>query len=174
MNRPSAASFGLAIATVFLMLTPVRHAEGMPFRSPAPQIRLTPDVLPAFDIFRRPEGQEAPMAATHGSTLEGDPWTILSVTGIAAIAEPRPKLTFSDGRLRFDAPCNFYLTGFTLSGSDLAFEPFEDMPKVCEPDVMALETALLNQLARVTGFSIDAEGTLILHSLGTEVLRARR
>lgn len=114
------------------------------------------------------------MATTPGSTLEGEPWTIYSATGIAEIADPRPMLTFSDGRLRFDAPCNFYLTGFTLSGKDLAFEPFENMPKVCEPDVMALETALLGRLARVTGYTIDAEGTLILNSLGNEVLRARR
>jgi heat shock protein HslJ len=174
MNRPAAASFGFAIGTVLLILTPMQQASAVPFSSPTPQVKLTPEVFPAFDIFRRPDGQEAPMATTPGLTLEGEPWTIDSASGIASIAAPRPRLTFSDGRLRFDAPCNFYLTGFTLSGNDLAFEPFEDMPKVCDPDVMALETALLSHLARVTGFVIDAEGTLILYSLGNEVLRAGR
>ena len=174
MNRPAAALIGPVTVAFILMLAPMQRASATPFRIPPQQVKLTPDVVPAFDIFQRPERQEAQMATTPGSTLEGEPWAIDRATGIAEITPPHPRLTFSNGQLRFDAPCNFYLTGFTLSGKDLAFEPFENMPKVCEPDVMNLETALLNRLARVTGYTIDAEGTLILNSLGNEVLRARR
>lgn len=114
------------------------------------------------------------MADATSSDLEGEPWTIVHATGAGALAEPWPKLTFTPGQVRFDAPCNFYITGTSTTNGKLSFRAFGNMPKVCGPEVMALETMLLRGLSRVTGYEIEAGGDLVLKSLEAEILRARR
>ena len=144
---------------------------------PVPQAELRAGgaraVLPVFDRFQRPQTQEVQMAES-ASELDGEPWTIISAAGQAEPGNPPPRLIFSAGRLRFSGPCNSYETGFSLAGDDLTFMPFPEMPKVCAPEVMARETALLRILSRVTGYGIEAPGVLVLKSLQNEVLRAER
>ncbi|MFV0492106.1 MAG: META domain-containing protein [Pseudorhodobacter sp.] len=131
--------------------------------------------IPAFGRFRQAEPQEVPMTNISGSKLEGPAWTIMTALDTAMLPDHPARLVFTEGRLRFEAPCNIYTTQLTEQDGQLVVMPFENMPKVCDPEVMEVEEALLRALTRVTEYEIDGTGELTLKSVdGSEMLRAKR
>ncbi len=102
---------------------------------------------------------------TGGSTLEGATW-VLSGASIDALVgrapgNARADLTFEGGRAGGRAACNTYSGSYKVGGDALSFEDFAMTEMACEEPLMALETAYLSALAKVTGYSVSG-GVLTL------------
>jgi heat shock protein HslJ len=110
-------------------------------------------------------GNGGPSPGAGGGTIEGITW-VLNRASIDALVEHAPgnaraDLTLEKGRAGGRAACNSYSGGYTVVGDALSFEAFAVTEMACEEPLMALETAYLTALAKVTGYSVDA-GVLVL------------
>ena len=97
--------------------------------------------------------------------LQGHEWTVATLAGTPALAAPRITFTFGDdGRLSGLASCNRFGADYSLTGEGLSVGKGMSSMMACEPDIMKQEQLFMALLDRVSRFSIDADGALILHS----------
>jgi heat shock protein HslJ len=101
----------------------------------------------------------------HGWTL--DPSSVANLVDEVP-ADATITIAFEDGQASGRAACNSY-GGAYDAGDDgsLSFEGFAVTEMGCEPGLMALESAYLEALGMVTGFSVDE--TLTLRGDGVEL-----
>lgn len=97
--------------------------------------------------------------------LQGREWTVATLAGTPSLAAARIKFTFGDdGRLSGLASCNRFGADYSLTGEGLSVGKGMSSMMACEPDVMKQEQLFMELLERVSRFSIDDNGALILHS----------
>lgn len=122
------------------------------------------------------EGERQGCGGDPLSLLTGAEWVIEDVGGKGIIDSAHLTIGFREGgSLGGSGGCNRYNAGFTLSGEGLSIGPAAATMMACAEAVMALEQALFQALAGVTGFDIDATGALVLKDAGgTAVVTARR
>ena len=97
--------------------------------------------------------------------LQGREWTVATLAGTPSLAAARIKFTFGDdGRLSGLASCNRFGADYSLTGEGLSVGKGMSSMMACEPDVMKQEQLFMELLERVSQFSIDDNGALILHS----------
>jgi heat shock protein HslJ len=109
------------------------------------------------------------------SLLQGRDWTVASLAGKPVLQEPPITLTFAaDGRLSGSASCNRFGAGYTVTGEGIAIEKGMSSMMACEEPVMAQEQLFLSLLERVSRFSFDPDGALLLHTNDNRLIAAKR
>jgi heat shock protein HslJ len=97
--------------------------------------------------------------------LQGREWTVATLAGTPALAAPRITFTFGDdGRLSGLASCNRFGADYSLTGEGISVGKGMSSMMACEPEIMKQEQLFMELLERVSRFSIDANGALILFS----------
>ena len=100
---------------------------------------------------------------------------IEDLVGAGVIDNTRASLRFlADGRLVGLATCNRLLGRYETSADTLRLEAIATTRKMCAPALMHQEARLLELLARVARWRIDATGALWLETATGETLTARR
>ena len=102
--------------------------------------------------------------------LAGTSWTMVSIGATPAIESAGANLTFDPaGSVSGSTGCNSFSGSYALDGSALTFGPLATTRMACEENLMVQEAAVLEALAGVSGWEIDADGRLHLTG-GTELV----
>ncbi len=97
------------------------------------------------------------------SLLQGQ-WRVTAVDASAVPDDISADIRFDDGdRVSGRAACNSFRGSFELTGETLRFGPLATTMMACEPEVMRLESRLMNVLETVHRFAIGEDGELLLH-----------
>jgi len=109
------------------------------------------------------------------SLLQGAEWTVVSIDGKPLVAGSKATLTFApDGSLSGHASCNRFMSEYKLSGEGLSIASPAGTRMMCEPPLMQQEQAFLAALSGTQGFSISADGALLLRTGDGRTIEARR
>jgi heat shock protein HslJ len=109
------------------------------------------------------------------SLLQGAEWSVVAIDGKPLLAGSQVTLNFaSDGRLSGQASCNRFMSEYALSGEGLAITKVASARMMCEPPLMEQEQAFLATLGGTQGFSIAADGALLLRTGDGSTIEARR
>jgi len=109
------------------------------------------------------------------SLLQGAEWSVFEIDGAPIVAGSQTTLGFAaDGQLAGQASCNKLTGGYSLSGEGLAISPGSGTPMTCDEAILAQERRFLAALGKVQGFSITADGLLLLRTGDGGSIRARR
>ena len=115
-------------------------------------------------------GTNATPEPTSAADLAGTSWTLVSIGGAPVVEGSGPHLTFgSDGKASGSTGCNSLSGTYATDGAALTFGPLATTRMACEEALMAQEAAVLEALAGVSGWEIDADGLLHLTG-GTELV----
>jgi heat shock protein HslJ len=107
---------------------------------------------------------------TSPADLAGTAWTLVTIGGAPVDEASGPHLTFgADGNMTGSTGCNSMSGSYATDGAALTFGPMSTTRMACEESLMTQETAVLEALAGVSGWEIDADGRLHLTG-GTELV----
>lgn len=108
-------------------------------------------------------GSNATPEPTSAAELAGTSWTLVSIGGVPVVEGSGPHLTFgADGNASGSTGCNSMSGTYATDGAALTFGPLATTRMACEANLMNQETAVLQALAGVSGWEIDADGLLHL------------
>jgi putative lipoprotein len=114
-------------------------------------------------------GSNATPEPTSAADLAGTSWTLVSVGGAAVVEGSAAHLAFGvDGKASGSTGCNNFNGSYTVDGAALTVGPLATTRMACQ-DLMVQEAAVLEALAGVSGWEIDADGRLHLTG-GTELV----
>lgn len=114
-----------------------------------------------------PEGETPAPAASTG--LDSSTWAIQSIGAITLPPDAGASLSVEPGgRVSGETGCNRYSGDLSVDGAALTFGPLATTRLACEPALLEQERAVLEALAGVTGWTVDADGRL--HLTGTTEL----
>jgi heat shock protein HslJ len=110
-------------------------------------------------------GEDGPSPGTGADAIEGVTW-VLSGASMDALVEDAPEnaradLTFEAGSAGGSAACNSYSGAYEVDGNTLSFQDFAVTEMGCEEPFMAIESAYLSALVKVTGYTLSG-GALTL------------
>lgn len=109
------------------------------------------------------------------SLLVGEEWVVEDINGGGVIDNSRASLRFEeDGRVNGRGSCNTYNADYTLTGEGLTFSRAAATLRACVPALMNQERKFFDTLSKVSGFSIDETGALILKASDGGKILARR
>ncbi len=106
-----------------------------------------------------------------GNALTGVHWVLSDGTDLGVpTTDIVVTADFAAGRMSGNSGCNSYSTNYAASGDELTLGPAVGTRMACEPGAMAVESAFLALLPKVTTFAVtdstlamkDADGTTIL------------
>lgn len=107
--------------------------------------------------------------------LQGREWVVEVLDGQPTLEKPRITLTFDAlGRISGLASCNQYGADYTITGEGLSIGKGMTTMMACDEPIMEQEQFFLELLQRVSGFSIGAEGALMLHTADNRTIKALR
>lgn len=126
-----------------------------------------------FAVTVRHEGADLTgCGGDPGALLRGPEWRIETVAGKAA--PERLRLAFGAGEVSAVGPCNYLFGPLVLTGEGLTLGPIAATRRMCLPDVMQAEAALMAALGAVQRFDFTSDGALALIGPSGTVLTARR
>ena len=109
------------------------------------------------------------------SLLIGGEWIVEDINGGEIIDNSRASLKFDDdGRVAGMSSCNSYGAQYSLSGEGLTISRAAATLRACAPALMNQERKFFDALSKVSGFTIDATGALILTGPDGARILARR
>lgn len=115
------------------------------------------------------------LMANDDRPLLGREWRIEAIAGRDVIDDSPASLQFlRDGRLAGSGGCNRLIGQYETDDRALSIEPTGTTMMACPEAQMKQERALLELLATVESFEIDATGALILTASGGDTITARR
>ena len=115
------------------------------------------------------------MAHDSASALSGDEWVIEDIAGSGIIDDSHASLQFmSEGRLAGSGSCNRLIGSYTHDGDKLSISPAGTTMMACPQALMNQERKLLDLLPRITGYSINPRGSLVLTTRDGKTITARR
>jgi putative lipoprotein len=115
-------------------------------------------------------GSNATPEPTSPADLAGTSWTLVSVGGADVVEGSAAHLAFGvDGNASGSTGCNNFNGSYTVDGAALTFGPLATTRMACQENLMVQEAAVLEALAGVSGWEIDADGRLHLTG-GTELV----
>ncbi|MFT3800713.1 MAG: META domain-containing protein [Burkholderiaceae bacterium] len=101
-------------------------------------------------------------------------WQVVDIAGKPVVPDAPITLVFErDGRLTGHTSCNGFGTQYTIRGDRITIPRPVMTLRACEPERMDQEGRLVTFLDGVTGYRIDGNGTLVLHTAANENLNAR-
>ena len=108
-----------------------------------------------------PDGTTPEPVASAG--LERSAWTIQSIGPLTLPPDAGATLSVEPGgRVTGETGCNRYTGEVTVDGASLTFGPLATTRMACEGPLQDQERAVLDALAGVTGWALDADGRLHL------------
>ncbi len=108
-----------------------------------------------------PEGTTPEPVASAG--LESSAWTIQSIGPLTLPPDAGATLSVEPGgRVSGETGCNRYMGEVSVDGASLTFGPLATTRMACEGALQEQERAVLDALAGVTGWALDADGRLYL------------
>ncbi|HEU5472404.1 MAG TPA: META domain-containing protein [Actinophytocola sp.] len=114
--------------------------------------------------------------ADPGLPLEGTHWQVDTLmSGDIATSTPSgatATLEFKDGTLNLNTGCNTGSGSYQLLGDKIRFGPIATTKMACEPELMALETAIVTVLDGIVDHTIDADVLTLTHP-SNAALKAR-
>jgi heat shock protein HslJ len=117
----------------------------------------------------------SPTGAASVSTLQEGEWRVENIRGAGVIDNSPATLLFGpDGRLSGNATCNRLIASYTVDGSKLTISPAGTTMMACPPALMDQERKLVDLLGKVSSYSIDHTGALVLTTTSGDKLVARR
>lgn len=109
------------------------------------------------------------------SLLQGAEWTVLELAGAPTLPGSKLTLQFgADGRVSGKASCNRFSSKYSLTGEGLSIAPAATTRMMCDAPLMEQERKFLEALAGVRGFSIAADGALLLLAGDGSAVKASR
>ena len=97
-----------------------------------------------------------------GTGLVGS-WNLAEMGPTADFAHLQPTIEFTaDGLVSGFAGCNTFRGSYTTEGSALSLSPLATTKMACQRPGSAVESDYLNALSGVSGWSVDADGRLLL------------
>ena len=109
------------------------------------------------------------------SLLIGGEWIVEDIDGAGIIDNSRASLKFDDeGRVTGMSSCNSYGAQYALSGEGLTIGRAAATLRACAPALMDQERKFFDALSKVSGFTIDGTGALILTGPDGARILARR
>jgi heat shock protein HslJ len=109
------------------------------------------------------------------SLLQGAEWTVAKIDGAPLVAGSQVTLAFApEGRLSGQSSCNRFMGEYALSGEGLAISRLGGTKMLCDAALMEQEGKFLAALGGAHGFSIAADGALLLRTGDGHVIEARR
>lgn len=116
-----------------------------------------------------------------GGSLEGGPWVIESINGVAVNPKVRADLTFEPGDQNTSmvfgtGGCNRLRGGWQQTGTTIKLGPIAGTMMMCEPEKMEVEQKVLKGLEAATtvGFAPDGAAMLKAPDGGVMVLRREK
>ncbi|MEO6208113.1 MAG: META domain-containing protein [Candidatus Limnocylindrales bacterium] len=114
------------------------------------------------DLIAEPAASALEPTGTVGSDLAGTSWALADLGG-TTLVDTIPTIDFDgDGTVSGSTGCNTFNGTYTLAGATLAFGPLATTKIGCADPTMFVESAFLAGLGTVTGWSVDADGRLVL------------
>jgi heat shock protein HslJ len=114
-------------------------------------------------IVAAPGIAEGPPPADPAGGLVGTRWDLVEMGGTADFARIVPTIEFrQDGAIAGFAACNSFSGSFTLDGDAVTVGPIVSTKMACAPPAMAVEAEYLQALSRVSTWSIEPDGRLLL------------
>ena len=115
-------------------------------------------------------GTNATPEPTSAADLAGTSWTLVSIGGAPVVEGSGPHLTFdTGGKASGSTGCNSFSGTYAVDGTALTIGGLATTRMACEENLMVQEAAVLEALAGVSGWEIDADGLLHLTG-GTELV----
>jgi heat shock protein HslJ len=109
------------------------------------------------------------------SLLQGAEWSVERIDGKPIAAGSKVTLAFAeDGRLSGEASCNRLAGEYSLTGEGLTIAAAATTRMACVDAVANQERDFLAALGKVQGFSIAADGSLVLRTSDGQSMEARR
>ena len=109
------------------------------------------------------------------SLLTGAEWVVEDINGAGVIDNSRASLTFNEeGRVSGMSSCNSYGAEYTLTGEGLSIGRAAATLRACAPALMDQERKFFDTLSKVSAFSINETGALILTAPDGGRIMARR
>jgi heat shock protein HslJ len=115
-----------------------------------------------------------------GGSLEGGPWLVESINGVAIDPMVRADLTFEGGDQNTSmvfgtGGCNRLRGGWQQTGSTIKLGPIAGTMMMCEPEMkMQTEQKLMKALEAATTVSFASDGAAMLTAADGGVLKLRR
>lgn len=116
-----------------------------------------------------------------GGSLEGGPWLVESVNGVAINPAVRADITFEPGDhdtsvVFGTGGCNRFRGGWKQKGTTIDLGPLAGTMMMCEPEKMDVEQKVLKGLdaATVVGFASDGSATLTAPDGGVVKIRREK
>lgn len=129
---------------------------------------------PSRVVVTLPDGEQLVGVGGDPLDLLVGAWRVVKLGDDSAGDDP-PTIEFArDGGVFGHAGCNRFHGKFTLTGEGLAFPPLATTRRLCDPPAMAREGEFLRLMASVDGFTINAEGGLVLSAAETPAIVAVR
>jgi heat shock protein HslJ len=109
------------------------------------------------------------------SLLQGAEWTVVEIGEAPLVAGSKVTLDFApDGVVSGHASCNSFTGAYALSGEGLAISRVAGTRMMCDAALMDQERRFLDALGGVQGFSIGADGALLLRTGEGRTIKAGR
>jgi len=107
--------------------------------------------------------------------LQGAEWVVEDLRGGGVLDRSHPTLVFgAESRVSGRGSCNRYTASYRLTGEGLTISKPAATMMACAPALMQQERLFFDLLAQVRRFTIDADGTLVLHAADGGTITARR
>jgi len=96
--------------------------------------------------------------------LPGSTWELVAIEGGAVAGDAVPTLAFDDqGAVSGSTGCNTFSGEVAIDGNTLSFGPLVTTRMACaDPAANAQEEAFLSAMERVSAYTIDEQGRLVL------------
>ncbi|MGH2537325.1 MAG: META domain-containing protein [Candidatus Promineifilaceae bacterium] len=162
----------LILSLILAACTPGSGLGGTPTGEPAD--RNTP--VPATDE-PAPEPTDEP--APEAGPLEGTSWSLTSYVVGDVLMNPAPggqaSISFAGGEHSGSTGCNLFSGGYNLEGESLTLaEPIATTRRACSEALTAQETAILELLPQVAGYTLDNGNLALTAADGTPLLTYTR
>ena len=102
--------------------------------------------------------------------LAGPAWAVDTIvdgqTASSLPAGTTATIRFGDGRISVDAGCNDASATYTADGDTVRFGPVSNTRRACPPDIMRLETAVLDVIRDEVTVELDGDRLTLTHPSG--------
>ncbi|UZK68816.1 META domain-containing protein [Sphingomonas sp. S1-29] len=142
-----------------------------------PRIQLAAAIAAILSLTACATADRAPLMddVASAAALQSGEWKVETVAGSDVSADSNATLLFAaDGKLSGNASCNRLIANYVTEGGMLAISDVGTTRMTCSAALMEQERRLVELLAGVSGYQIDAAGTLTLTSQSGAVVVARR
>ncbi len=116
-----------------------------------------------------------PAAPTAGAALAGGEWKVEDIGGTAVLPNVPVTIEFKEGRVFGAGSCNRFMGGYEAGDAfSIKLGQMASTMMACPDAQMAQERKFLDLLGKVTSYSVDSTGALILKTADGQSIKARR